>query len=497
MSMEDKLLSSVQSNSYKIVELYNKIVTGNLITGPYFQRKKFWKKQDKVYFIETILMNYPFPEVYIASQKLDLEKLTTTEMVVDGQQRLTTIVEYIQGAGDFTGKLSIKKFSELEDSVKKDFLNYPVSVKDLKNLEERAVKQVFQRINATDYSLNENEKLNATYGGGEFAYFSKQLTDLDVKVDKSLTNVVVPIEEREKVCSFFRKYNVFSNNDVNRMFDSQYIMLVASTILNGGYFGRSSKIISFLEEYNNEFENYSEILSHILNSISIIERLDFDPKSYWFNKANLFSLLVEFGKLEVQKINFNVLEAQLLELEKKVDLYFMAESEEDLTGIREEEKRYFEVARHGSHELAAREHRGEVIKEIVDKATRRDEPDIVQRNKKVLEEQNIDYAVIIPTETGLNKSIMDATSTVREFLKRNNVHNYDAQENGPNHKLKKDGYFVKTDGTESSTEISMYKSNGRGDCRIWFSGLKDFAEPNDELAVYVGNEVLKVLNLNK
>jgi len=263
-------------------------------------------------------------------------------------------------------------------------------------------------------------------------------------------------------------------------------MLVSSTILNGGYFGRSSKIISFLEEYNNDFENYHDVLSNILNSINIILHLDFNSNSYWFNKANLFTLLVEFSELDIKKIDFDVLEARLLELEKKVDLYFMAESEQDLKGITEEEKRYFEVARHGSHELAAREHRGEVIKNIIQEALLEDRVD----------NESVDFATIIPTYTGLNKGIIDATSSVRKFLMVNGIHNYDKQENGPDHKVKIPGIFVKKDGREEATEISMYKSNGRGDCRIWFTGLKEFADPQDEIILKVINGRLALENVS-
>ncbi|NCP83469.1 MAG: DUF262 domain-containing protein [Bacteroidetes bacterium] len=117
-----KLKSSIPSNSVKLIDLYNKIVSGNLITGPDFQRKKLvWKKQHKFSFIETILLNFPFPEVYIASDDLDLNELKTKEIVVDGQQRLTTIVDYIQEKNDFKNQKQIKSFDELEDIEKKDF----------------------------------------------------------------------------------------------------------------------------------------------------------------------------------------------------------------------------------------------------------------------------------------------------------------------------------------------------------------------------------------
>lgn len=495
--MENKLVSSIQSNSYKIVELYNKLDSGTLVTDPDFQRNLVWKKQHKYAFIQTILLNYPFPEVYIASEKIDVDTLKAKEMVVDGQQRLTTIVEYIKGNGDFQGKLPIKKFDELSIPEKKDFLNYPVSVKDLKDLDGDTIKQIFKRINSTNYSLNSNEILNAEFGGGEFAYFAKQLTDASFDVSSSSTDVIIDAKDREAIISFFTENKIFSDNDIKRMFDSQYIMLIAATILNGGYFGRSSKVEQYLEEYNSEFSNYKNVLSKILNSISIVKQLNFSSKSYWFNKANLFTLLVEFKELDISTVDVDFLETSLLDLEKKVDIYFTSDNEDEVSAIPEEERRYFEVARHSSHELAAREHRGRIIKSIIQKARIEEEPDTVQQNKERLQQGGVDYAIIIPTETGLNKSIMDATSTVREFLKRNGIHDYDVQENGPDHKVKINGVFVDSEGGESTTEISMYKSNGRGDCRIWFSGLGSFASPKDELAICFDDNVVKIFNLNK
>ncbi len=493
--MENKLITSVQSNSYKIVELYNKIDSGTLVPGPDFQRNLVWKKQHKYAFIQTILLNYPFPEVYIASEQIDVETLKAKEIVVDGQQRLTTIVDYIKSAGDFQGKLPIKNFDELSLNEKKDFLNYPVSVKDLKDLDQITIIQIFKRINSTNYSLNINEKLNAEFGGGEFAYFAKQLTDIEFEVSEESTNVIINPEDRAQVISFFNENKIFSDNDVKRMFDSQYIMLITSTILNGGYFGRSSKIEQYLKEYNDDFVNYNAILSKILNSINILERLGFDQKSYWFNKANLFTLIIELKDVKPDLINFNLLETALLDLEKKFDIYFSADSEEDLKDISEDERKYFEFARQGSHELPAREHRGKVIREIIQVTVAEDEQGNLIQTKEKFDEEGKDYAVIIPTETGLNKSIMDATSTVRGFLKHNGIHDYDAQENGPNHKVKVGGVFLDADENEIPTEISMYKSNGRGDCRIWFSGLKEFAKPKEELVILLRDNVLKIFRL--
>lgn len=64
----------------------------------------------------------PFPEIYIAQSGIDIQKIETQEVVVDGQQRLSTIIQYIDEADDskIFGK-TISKFKDLDAQDKKDF----------------------------------------------------------------------------------------------------------------------------------------------------------------------------------------------------------------------------------------------------------------------------------------------------------------------------------------------------------------------------------------
>ena len=110
--------------------------------------------------------------------------------------------------------------------------------------------------------------------------------------------------------------------------------------------------------------------------------------------------------------------------------------------------------------------------------------------------QNTKYTTISPTQTGLNKSIMDAVHRVREFLETNNIHDYDSQQLGPEYKIVLSGKFIYLDRTVN-TNISLYRSNGRGDYRIWFSGLAEFASANDELAITLEEDVINIYNLSK
>ncbi len=496
-----KLKSSIPSNSVKLIELYNKIASGALITGPDYQRKLVWKKQHKFSFIETILLNFPFPEIYIASDEMDIEKLQAKEVVVDGQQRLTTIVDYIKGAGEFINQKAITPFDELTAEEKKEFLNYSISVKDLKDIGQDKIKEVFKRINSANYSLNSNEVLNAEYGGGEFAIFSKILADKNYNPNDKETDIIIEGHTRILITTFFEKNNVFSDNDIKRMFDSSYIMLISSTLLEGKYFGRSSKINHYLEKYNLEFTIHTEILKKLVNSIEIIDKLKLSKNSYWFNKANLFTILFELNNVDEVTIELDKLEQELIDLENKMEIYYNGD-EEQVKLLSSDETKYFEFSRQGSHELAAREHRGKVIKELIAKSLKELTlteviENVSSKNTTLLKEAKINYSILIPTATGLAKSIMDATSSVREFLKENGIHEYENQDYGPNHKVKLNGKYVLEDLNIRQTEISLYRSNGRGDFRIWFTDLKDFASANDELILIVKESTLLILNSSK
>ena len=92
-------------------------------------------------------------------------------------------------------------------------------------------------------------------------------------------------------------------------------------------------------------------------------------------------------------------------------------------------------------------------------------------NMEFLTEKGIPFTLIEPTQTGLKKSIMDATSTVRFFLETNSIHDYKQQKQGVDNKLIYPASIV-TDINYYDTEASLYRpETKKGDPRIWFSKL--------------------------
>lgn len=111
-------------------------------------------------------------------------------------------------------------------------------------------------------------------------------------------------------------------------------------------------------------------------------------------------------------------------------------------------------------------------------------------------ETNTSVAFLVPTPTGFEKSIMDATKPLRELLKFDNVHDYESQGQGPENKVIITSHFVTKEDVIDTT-ASLYRPNTKnGDPRIWFSDLKKYCKPCNLLAIIIYSKELYVINLS-
>ena len=108
----------------------------------------------------------------------------------------------------------------------------------------------------------------------------------------------------------------------------------------------------------------------------------------------------------------------------------------------------------------------------------------------------LQVAFLVPTPTGYQKSIMDATIPLREMLRETGIHNYVEQKQGPEFKELVKTYFLTPD-RMIETEASLYRPiTKQGDPRIWFYNLKQYCVPCNLLAVLANKGNLYVLNLS-
>jgi hypothetical protein len=179
---------AVEKASYPIVDFLEWQRQGRLDLNPPYQRRQVWNPRIKSKLIDTLIRGYPIPLIFLHN-RLDVANARNVRQVVDGQQRLRTILSFIDKSclpeldewDDFTvlrahnEEYSGLPFSQFPDEMQTRILQTPLSVNVLPaDVDDVTVLQIFQRINSTGLKLNNQELRNATYFG-EFKDFSYKL----------------------------------------------------------------------------------------------------------------------------------------------------------------------------------------------------------------------------------------------------------------------------------------------------------------------------------
>ena len=121
----------------------------------------------------------------------------------------------------------------------------------------------------------------------------------------------------------------------------------------------------------------------------------------------------------------------------------------------------------------------------------------VADNKKQLTKIGVEFSIFEPTMTGLNKSIIDATQSVRTHFELESFHFYWEQRQGPEHKVMHSAYLVSDEGIKG-TKASFYRPmTKKGDPRMWFRGLSNFAQAGDQIAIVIRDKQPYLLNMSK
>ncbi|MTJ13685.1 DUF262 domain-containing protein [Anabaena sp. UHCC 0187] len=261
----------------KIIELFNDMKNGILILAPSFQRNLVWNDSHKEKFIDTILVKLPFPEIYLADGDIDLETQTSKTLVVDGQQRLSTIYEYITASPKFKIK-KIPKFLDLSSSEKTSFFDYIVVVRALGRIPEDEIREIFKRINSVQYALNAIEINNSLYEG-EFITTAKTIAENNL---------------------LFEKLETFSTGEFSRMKDLEYILIIMSTVEEGGYFASDKEVKEYVTKYDNDYPNNKIMIQNFNEVCELIINCNVPSDSLWIRKSSLFSLIVELIKFKIK-----------------------------------------------------------------------------------------------------------------------------------------------------------------------------------------------------
>lgn len=327
------------ASNRRLRTLLTGIRSGELVPRPDFQRRLVWNNKDKNLFIQTVLEGLPFPEIYIAAGKVDSRTGEGSEVLVDGQQRVSTLFQYFTDSADLRLSAETPKYSNLPEEKQIAFLEYKVVVRDLGSLPIDEIKLVFQRINSTSYGLNAMELNNSRYAGA-----FKQLADW--------------VASQEVI----NELGVFSANDVRRMNDLRYCLAMLASIL-GPYFNRDKEIEDFLSKYDENVPEENQIRGRVTQVLDLISAMNFPRESRARKKSDFFTLFVELYRY-LDNPNHSISASVLRE---EIDEFYAAV---DSAGLDEDSdpKKYYQATLQASNDRISRIVRGEMIFALIVKA---------------------------------------------------------------------------------------------------------------------------------
>jgi len=280
----------------KVRELITMVKEKKLTPRPEFQRRLVWSREDKNHFLDSVLRGFPFPEIYFAEGEVNLETGEGTQLLVDGLQRVSTLIQYFEDSPEL--KLTtVPAYKLLDEVEKRAFLQYDVTVRDLGAITKEEVIEVFQRLNATKYSLLDIEINNAVYAGALKSFC-----------------------ERMAAHPFFISHDIFNATDYKRMGDLRFLVSIVGTMLSG-YFNRDDSFEELLDRYNDEFPDAEIIERRLTSVLDFIEECGFPKRSRIWKKADLFSIIIELDSAFMHGVKFQPIEIveRLTHFYEKVD----------------------------------------------------------------------------------------------------------------------------------------------------------------------------------
>lgn len=243
--------------------------------SPPFQRNLVWTDKQKSFLIDSILNGFPVPEIYM--QDIVDDTGNKKYILVDGQQRITACLEYINN--DFpidsndSPSYGRMLFDDLNPNDKKKIYSYTFVTRLLPEMSDSELREIFSRLNRNNVVLNAQELRQATYWG-QFIQTMNEISNNDL----------------------WRDLGIFTANDVKRMLDVEFISELSIAILHGVQ-NKKQTIDKYYEIYEDNFDQKNELKYTFDILLRELVRVlpDFN-KTRWSKKTDFYSLFILFAK---------------------------------------------------------------------------------------------------------------------------------------------------------------------------------------------------------
>lgn len=249
-------MNKTRSKVIQISDIVQWSEKGELELSPKYQRNNVWNEKAKAYLIDTIIRGLPIPPIFLR-QQVDINTKSTRREIIDGQQRIRAILEYVVDE-KFAIKKSHnkayggKKYSDLDEEAKEAILDFDILAEVVTEKDEGLIYDMFARLNSNNYVLNKQEIRNSKYWG-------------DFKV------LVYNLASQYR--DFFLLYHLLSDNDCTRMRDAELITSMIIVLQEGIVSETPTSVDKIYEKYDSSFDEDGKLEDIFVSVMDVIEKV--------------------------------------------------------------------------------------------------------------------------------------------------------------------------------------------------------------------------------
>lgn len=270
MIMDSPSTLKPERASYTPLDFLTWRESGALIVAPAFQRRGVWGVPARSYLIDTMIRGLPVPPIYLRVRQSDDKKRTVRE-VIDGQQRISAVLDYMDGKYALPKSLDTRyagrEFDELEGEDQDAIRSYSFICDVFSGISDAAVLEIFARMNTYSVPLNQQELRNGRY----FGYFKQSAYRL----------------AHEQI-EFWRNNNIMSERAIARMAEVELTSELMILALDGIQ-DKKASINRFYADYDSDFPQRDTIEKRFRATLdSITETFDSSLAKTSFRRSPLF-----------------------------------------------------------------------------------------------------------------------------------------------------------------------------------------------------------------
>lgn len=271
------------STNHPIADLKDWHNEHKIIIQPDYQRRLVWNQSAKIMLIDTILKNIPMPKIFLSKEISKTQ--STVRKVIDGQQRINAILEFIDGKfaldAPYQGEYEGKRFADLPEEIQHQFLSYEINYNEVCSISEEQIREIYSRVNKYSFPLTTQELRKADYPGEFYKLAEKIASD-----------------------EFFESIKLFTVANRRRSADVEYASELLVVLLDGPQEKKETLDSFYLNGTkwtSKEFEFYNERYEIILEEIKRIHakiklsNTRFRQKSDFYALFDAVRILVEAG----------------------------------------------------------------------------------------------------------------------------------------------------------------------------------------------------------